>query len=104
GGGGSGGRWGSGSFGRRDGYGPLRPAGGVVASAAVPAATQGTQAPGQRLDTVSRWDHRLRPGTASSAARSPAGVVFSGRTAPVRGRRTAMTPVMALPAAAAVIC
>jgi hypothetical protein len=33
-------------------------------------------------DSVPRRDHRLRPGTASSAASSPAGPAFSGRTTP----------------------
>lgn len=55
------------------------------------------EAPGQRLDTVPRRDHRLWPGTVSSAAKSPAGSAFSGRTTPDArppSRRTAMTPVM----------
>jgi hypothetical protein len=65
----------------------------------------GTGAPGQRLDTVPRRDHRLRPGTASSVARSPASSAFS-RRAPcrIRARRTAMTSVMALTTAAAATC
>src|SRR6266699_3175487 len=42
----------------------------------------GTEAPGQRLGTVPRRDHRLRPETVSSAARSPTGSAFSGRTTP----------------------
>ena len=52
-----------------------------MVSAAAPATAQ-AEASGQRLDTVARRDHRLRPGTASSATGSPAGSAFSGRTTP----------------------
>lgn len=38
----------------------------------------GTEAAGQRLGTVRRRDHHLQPGTASSAARSPAGRPSAG--------------------------
>src|ERR1700730_16108798 len=62
--------------------GALRPAGRRRGVGCRPGHRAGTGAPGQRLDTVPRWDHRLRPGTASSMARSPAGSAFSGRATP----------------------
>ena len=63
----------------------------------------GTEALGQRLETISP---NRRPATRyrSVAASSPVDPAFTGRTARRRARRMAMTPVMALLAAAAVTC
>jgi hypothetical protein len=65
-----------------------------VGSAAAHAA--GTEAHGQLL--CSAGGHRLRPGAASSAARSPAGADTSADVPRrIRARRTAMTAVITSP-------
>jgi hypothetical protein len=62
--------------------GPRGQLGGVVAVAAVPAAARALKRLASGSGTVPSRDQRLRRGTVSSAARSPAGSAFSGRTTP----------------------
>ena len=57
----------------------------------------GTEVPGRRPGTVPRRDHRLRPGTALSAAGRPRARPSAGAPRPVGARRTGMTPVMPTP-------